>query len=117
MADLQINLDVGQVDKMLSPMNKQRVKLALANQIAIDMDKYVPLKKGALRANRTVTADRVSFGQVYARAQYYGTNDNGKTTFRNYTTPGTGPKWDLKAKANHMDAWTETFRKGVTKYQ
>ncbi|SCC15142.1 minor capsid protein [Weissella bombi] len=117
MADQQIHLDVGHIDKMLSPANKQKAKLALANQVAIDMNKYVPLKKGDLRANRTVTADRISFGEVYARAQYYGTNDNGKTTFQNYTTTGTGPKWDLKAKDKNIDKWTDTFKKGVTKYQ
>ena len=111
MADLAIHLDVGNVDKLFSGTNKQRAKLALANQMATDMEKYVPLKKGALRANLTITPDRLSYGAVYARAQYYGTN--GIVSFHNYTEPGTGPKWDEKAKGDYMDSWIDTFKRGL----
>lgn len=111
MADLAIHLDVANVDKLLSNTNKQRAKLALASQMASDMDSYVPLKEGALRANLTITPDRLSYGEVYARAQYYGTN--GIVSFHEYTEPGTGPKWDEKAKSDHMDSWVDTFKKGL----
>lgn len=111
MADAVIHLDVGNVDKLFSNSTKQRAKLALTSQMAIDMEKYVPLKKGTLRANVTITPDRLSYGAVYARAQYYGTN--GIVSFHNYTEPGTGPKWDKKAKAKHMDDWIDIFKGGL----
>ena len=111
MADAAIHLDVGNVDQLLSHANKQKAKLALSNQMSEDMEKYVPLKKGALRANLTITPDRLSYGAVYARAQYYGTN--GIVSFHHYTTEGTGPKWDEKAKSDHMDDWIDVFKRGL----
>lgn len=111
MADAVIHLDVGNVDKLFSSTIKQRAKLALASQMASDMEAYVPLRKGALRSNVTITPDRLSYGAVYARAQYYGTN--GIVSFHHYTTEGTGPKWDEKAKSDHMDDWIDTFKRGL----
>lgn len=114
MADLAIHLDVGNVDQLLNSANKQRAKLALASQMAMDMEKYVPLRKGDLRANVTITPYRLSYGEVYARAQFYGTN--GIVSFHEYTTkPDTGPRWDKKAKAKHMDDWKDTFIDGLRK--
>ena len=111
MADLAIHLDVGNVDQLLNSTNKQRAKLALTSQMAMDMEKYVPLRKGPLRANLTITPDRLSYGAVYARAQFYGTN--GIVSFHNYTTPGTGPRWDRKASEDYMDSWVDTFKRGL----
>lgn len=111
MADLAIHLDVGSVEQLLSHTNKQKAKLALTSQMGKDMEKYVPLRKGPLRANLTITPDRLSYGAVYARAQFYGTN--GIVSFHNYTTPGTGPRWDRKASKDYMDSWVDTFKRGL----
>lgn len=111
MADLAIHLDVGSVDQLLSHTNKQKAKLVLTSQMGKDMEKYVPLRKGPLRANLTITPDRLSYGEVYARAQFYGTN--GIVSFHNYTTPGTGPRWDRKASEDYMDSWVDTFKRGL----
>ena len=111
MADLAIHLDVGSVEQLLSHTNKQKAKLALTSQMGKDMEKYVPLRKGPLRANLTITPDRLSYGEVYARAQFYGTN--GIVSFHNYTTPGTGPRWDRKASKDYMDSWVDTFKRGL----
>ena len=111
MADLAIHLDVGNVDQLLSHANKQKAKLALTSQMGKDMEKYVPLRKGDLRANLTITPDRLSYGEVYARAQFYG--KNGIVSFHNYTTPGTGSRWDKKAKAKHIDDWKDVFARGL----
>lgn len=111
MADMAIHLDVSKVDQLLSNANKQKAKLALANQMSDDMDAYVPLREGKLRAHLTITPDRLSYGAVYARAQYYGTN--GIVSFHEYTTDETGPKWDEKAKGDHMDDWIDAFKKGL----
>ncbi|APS41316.1 Phage minor capsid protein [Weissella jogaejeotgali] len=111
MADLAIHLNVGDVDQLLSHANKQKAKLDLTSQMGKDMEKYVPLRKGDLRANLTITPDRLSYGEVYARAQFYGTN--GIVSFHNYTTPGTGPRWDRKASKDYMDSWIDTFKRGL----
>lgn len=111
MADLAIHLDVGSVEQLLSHTNKQKAKLALTSQMGKDMEKYVPLRKGPLRANLTITPDRLSYGEVYARAQFYG--KNGIVSFHNYTTPGTGPRWDRKASKDYMDSWVDTFKRGL----
>lgn len=113
MADLAIHLDVGSVEQLLSHTNKQKAKLALTSQMSKDMEKYVPMKFGVLRDDSDITPNRLSYNSVYARAQFYGTNDNGKTKFQNYTTEGTGPRWDKKAKAKHMDDWKDTFIDGL----
>ncbi|MBL5010076.1 minor capsid protein [Enterococcus lactis] len=42
----------------------------------------------------------------YARRQFY---LNGKK----YTTPGTGPRWDLKAKSLYMPSWKKAYLKGA----
>lgn len=111
MADLAIHLNVGDVDQLLSHANKQKAKLALTSQMGKDMEKYVPLRKGDLRANLTITPDRLSYGEVYARAQFYGTN--GIVSFHEYTTPGTGTRWDRKASKDYMDSWVDTFKRGL----
>lgn len=111
MADLAIHLDVGSVEQLLSHTNKQKAKLALTSQMGKNMEKYVPLRKGPLRANLTITPDRLSYGEVYARAQFYGTN--GIVSFHNYTTPGTGPRWDRKTSKDYMDSWVDTFKRGL----
>lgn len=115
MADMAIHLDVGNVDQLLSSANKQKAKLALASQMSKDMEKYVPLKFGVLRDDSEITPNRLSYNSVYARAQFYGTNDNGKTKFQNYTTEGTGPRWDKKAKSDHMEDWESTFAEELRK--
>ena len=43
----------------------------------------------------------------YAGAQHAG--HAGSRVFRNYTTPGTGPKWDEAAKREREDAWRRMF--------
>lgn len=115
MANAVIHLDVGNVDKLFSSTNKQKAKLALTSQMSKDMEKYVPMKFGVLRDDSEITQNRFSYNAVYARAQFYGTNDNGKTKFQNYTTEGTGPRWDKKAKAKHMEEWKEMFAEELRK--
>lgn len=73
---------------------------ALANQVHADSNIYAPKKVGDLRSQSSVAMDGKSiiWNVPYARYQYYGMG------FK-YTTPGTGPKWDQKAKSIHMASW------------
>ena len=46
------------------------------------------------------------------RAQFYGSSYNKHRSFKfsKYTTPGTGPRWDLKAKGMYGDKWADKGR-------
>ncbi|HEL2057761.1 TPA: capsid protein [Streptococcus suis] len=113
MADSKI---IVKMDRALEKTDEKALvngRIALANQILIDVDPYIPLRDGPLRlSGRVEQMGRiVSHNTVYARAHYYGTN--GIVDFHNYSTPGTGPKWDERAKENHMNSWEQVYVKGA----
>lgn len=68
------------------------------------MDVYVPKREGKLRetvvkngqVTRNVTTDRIIYTQPYARYQFYGERRDGSHKVVNYTTAGTGRRWDRK---------------------
>ena len=108
-----INVDLSGVARKLSQANLQRGKYAMANQMLADMNQFVPKKESSLRTTGHVSADgkQVVWYTPYAKAQFYGTN--GRATFRKYSTPGTGPRWDLKAKSIFVNDWTKAFKGGA----
>lgn len=111
MVRVTINLDG--VKRKLSQEAVRRGRYALANQAMSDMNQFAPMLSTALRGTVSVDADgkSITYNTPYARAQFYGTN--GKAVFSNYTTPGTGPRWDLKAKGVFMSDWINAFNKGA----
>jgi hypothetical protein len=94
---VRVNLD--NVDRYID-RSIERGKFILANQVQADSNIYVPRLSGDLRRYSQVSNnnENVIWSQPYARIQYYG-------QFRNYTTPGTGPRWDEIAKRNHLLSW------------
>lgn len=101
MADVRVTVDLGGVEKKVSPQTMKRGKLAAGGEALLIMDSSVPLRAGggALRASGRVEPNGdASYNTVYARAQFYGTN--GIVVFRKYTTAGTGKRWDKPLKAN-----------------
>lgn len=101
MADVRVTVDLGGVEKKVSPQAMKRGKLAAGSEALLIMDSSVPLRAGggALRASGRVEPNGdASYNTVYARAQFYGTN--GIVVFRKYTTAGTGKRWDKTLKAN-----------------
>lgn len=86
---------------------------ALANQVHADSNMYAPMLSGDMRNQSTIAIDgkSVIWHARYARAQYYGSN--GRAVFKNYTTPGTGPRWDEKAKAIHGKSWENVVKKAM----
>lgn len=105
--------DLSGAERKVSDGNISKGKMALANQVLIDSDKYIPFKAGALRASGHPEAggDAVSWNTVYARAQFYGTN--GIVVFKKYTTPGTGKLWYDKAAEANIDKWKRVAAKGM----
>lgn len=114
---VELKIELDGVHKKLSDSNLSKGRHAMANQILLDMDRYVPKKRGDLRASGRVVDDArgVKYSQPYARAQFYGKSfRKGKSyTFRNYSTPGTGPRWDLKAQGAHGKNWAKVYAKGA----
>lgn len=113
MVSVSIKLDG--VRKKLSADAERRGRYAVANQALADMDPFIPMLSTALRNSGTIDLDGkgINYNTPYARAQFYGKVGKGGYPVRNYTTPGTGPRWDLKAKGVFMSDWINAFKKGA----
>lgn len=112
MQGVKVSIELEGVKKKLSAENFKRGKHALALQAMEDMNQFVPYKKGPLRSKTHVDSDNsIIYQAPYAKAQFYGSN--GKATFSKYSTPGTGKRWDLKAKSMFMDSWKKAFKDGA----
>lgn len=109
---MSVRVDLRGVNKKLSSSNLKRGRYAMANQMLRDMQPFVPNDQGILKQTGHLSSDgsKLIWNTPYAKAQYYGTN--GKVVFRKYTTPGTGKRWDLKAKGIHMKDWEKVFVRG-----
>lgn len=98
---MSVRVDVD-VKKIQPKINKATAKAqyVFANQVHADMNPYVPMLTGDLRNQSTIAIDGKSiyYNVPYARYQFY-------IQHSRYTTPGTGPRWDLKAKAIHGRSW------------
>lgn len=110
---ISIKIELEGVKAALSKERQKRTQYALANQMLADMTMYVPYDKGPLRESGLVGSggEEISWDTPYAKAQFYG--GTGKANFYRYTTPGTGKRWDLKAKGNHLRAWLQVVANGL----
>ena len=95
---IRANVDLSGIERKISPAQMRAAKQAVAGQILIDCEQYVPMLDGDLRASGHVGngGESVIWQTVYAKAQYYGTN--GRQVFSRYTTAGTGSKWYEKSR-------------------
>lgn len=103
-----VKVELGGVRDKISPQAMKRGRYALANQAMADMNPFVPKKNNILRQSAHVKSDgsAILYETKYARKQFY---LNGKK----YSTPGTGPRWDLKAKSLYMPSWKKAYLKGA----
>lgn len=95
------------VKPRVGQMTKQG-QYALVNQVHADSNIYAPFRDGPLRNQSTMTLDGKSiiWNVPYARPQYY-------NQYSNYTTPGTGPKWDQKALSIHGKSWERVVERAM----
>ncbi len=109
MAKVTVDIDLKGIEEKFSEANLQRGRRALANQALADMNQYVPKQEGNLRQASSIDIDgsAINYHSKYAKRQYHAPGG------WNYTTPGTGPKWDEKAKGNHGKDWVKAFVKGA----
>lgn len=110
---ISVKIELEGVKAALSKTRQRRVKYELADKMLADMTMYVPRKVGTLRESGLVGSggEEISWDTDYARKQFYGTD--GRVVFKRYTTPGTGKRWDLKAKANHLRSWLQVVANGL----
>ncbi|MDG4985505.1 minor capsid protein [Lactococcus lactis] len=115
MANAKVDLRGAQ--RKLSGPNITRGRVAMANRALMDMDPFVPKRDHNLAASGHVTdsGKSIEYNTPYARAQFYGKSFKKCTsfTFKSYTTPGTGSRWDLKAKGLYGKSWPQVFKKGA----
>ncbi|MCP9357375.1 capsid protein [Liquorilactobacillus satsumensis] len=123
-ANVTINWD--KYDQKFSRASLMRGRLASANDAHQAMNaKFVPMLHSDsnlnLRGMSYVSNDgsQIIWKVPYARAQFYGMV--GKAPghpVKNYTTPGTSKRWDLRLKSRKdlMDQVEEAFVKGADWY-
>lgn len=109
MGDIKVKVDLRGVTKKLSAANFKRGQFAMANQALDDMNIFVPRREGDLQNSAHIDSSGgfVVWEMPYANRQFRGIG------IHNYTTPGTGPRWDLKAKGMFLNSWVDTFKKGA----
>lgn len=107
MSDLKI------LDRMAHNAGSVGVKLQVLNQMHQDMERYVPKRAGFLRSQSFVNDAGVHYTAKYAKAQFYGIVNGSQV--RNYSTPGTSRRWDLRAKSVYMSDWQRVASKAYLK--
>lgn len=112
---VQIDVNLSGARAKLSPRSHKRGQYAVANQFLADANPYIPKLEGILRMTGTIDLDggAVNYNTPYAKAQFYGFVGRGGYRVRNYTTPGTSRRWDLRVKANHMQDLERAYLKGA----
>lgn len=105
---VQVSINLSGARKKLSTQALQSGQRALANQAAADMNQFVPMDEGILRMAMSINTDgsAINYHMPYAANLFY-------MYKYNYTTPGTGPRWDLKAKPIFMTDWINVFARGA----
>lgn len=105
---VNVSHDLNKISNQLSEANLSRANRAVTTNAFERMQPYVPKDTGALRSLGAVVDDETIewTGVIYGPIQYH-------TQFQNYTTPGTGPYWDMVASGNHMKEWEQTYLRGL----
>lgn len=101
---VNVDIDISGVSIAIEHM-RQRGQYALINQVHADMNNYVPALDHDLRNQSTMANDAKSiiYNVPYARKQFY-------IRHRNYTTAGTGARWDKVAKTYHRKSWSRVIK-------
>lgn len=125
--DVKVKVDLKGLEKKVSPQSFARGQLAMTNQMLLDMNKYVPARSEALRSSGHADKDTIIWSSPYARIRFYNrklklffSDKQRRFFFANKDKllaqkprPGTGPRWDMKAKAKHGSDWGKVALKGM----
>ena len=103
---VDVKVNTKDIDKKLSKANLNNANRIVAGQMLMDMTPFVPFRKGTLIGSAHLNGNVLSWNTPYARRRFYEENVN-------FTTPGTGARWDNRAKAVNMDSWLRVLKKGI----
>lgn len=107
---LDVTVNTKSLDQKLSKANLNNASRIVAGQMLMDMTPFVPMSnaksRGTLRGSAHLIGTVLSWNTPYARRRFYEENVN-------FTTPGTGARWDKRAKAVNMDSWLRVLKKGI----
>lgn len=130
---MPVRVNVGGLKSQFSSGNIAKARYVAANQAMLNMNKYVPYsgengKQNHLRDANALTPDSKVNGEVaedgsaiiwhmpYAAPMFYGVVHGHPV--KNYTTPGTSKRWDMRMTGNKQDmrevsdAFKNTLMKG-----
>lgn len=107
-ASVNVKVDLSRIEKRISPSKFKSVQYSLANKVVKDTERFVPMREGHLRSNVALlsSGQTIRYGIAYATYQYH-------KKYRNYTTAGTGPRWDMVAKGKYLSSWRNLVQKGI----
>lgn len=107
---IKVETNIARLTRKVSAQAFQRGRFAMANQVGMDSNKFIPKKTGALRRSQVIAIDGsfISWNATYAKPQYHTSGG------WHYSTPDTGPRWDQVAKNRYMGAWKKAFLKGAS---
>lgn len=105
---VKVSVNLTKAKMKMSPSSVDRGRHASANQMLADMNQFVPMKENILRQTGHVgsNGEFLIWNTPYAAEMFF-------IPKFNYTTPGTGPRWDIKAKRLFMSNWIDAFVKGA----
>lgn len=105
---MRVEVNLAGVKAKMNQSSIQRGRYTLANQALADMNQFVPMDEGILRMSASIDIDgsAINYNTPYASRLFY-------YHMYNYTTPGTGPRWDNKAKSIYMKDWEKALMKGA----
>ncbi|MDA3973293.1 minor capsid protein [Enterococcus thailandicus] len=112
---LHVKIDKNGAERKLSVVNLEKASYFMTSQAHADMNLYVPKREGHLRRDSYTRDNHIIFMAPYAKTQFRGlivTKTGRLVRIKRYTTPGTGRRWDLRAKSKHINDWRKAFIKG-----
>ena len=115
---VKVKVNLKGIERKVTPMGLARAKEAVASQMVMDMERFIPRRSGELRANLTKANGKIVYNAPYARIQFYGKKRKGffsnKEELLKYKkTPGTGSRWDKKASALYSKNWEQVAKKAL----
>ena len=101
------------VDLGINPNGK--VQRFLTDTCYKHMDQYVPMRDNILRTIVDIDKNSITYEMPYAHYQYIGMREDGthKINPENYTTPGTGPRWDRRMVSAEINDVIEEVQKFI----
>lgn len=95
---MKISVDISGLDHLTDNISRRanHARINMAEQALKEMNIHVPKREGSLKESGAIVNNgtQLEWPMEYAHYQYLGVSKLGKTNWH-YTTPDTGPKWDV----------------------